>query len=132
MMLTHIDPRYLDTVWPEVSPLLADAVAKNRGECDLSQLRAQIAYGGAQLLVWHEGDDVVSAASIEFKQYPNFRAAHVAYLAGKTSPEFWDAFRDWARKTGASCVESLCGAGEERLFQHYGMETTYRMMRASL
>lgn len=131
-MITHIDPRHLDAVWPEVSPLLAEAVAKNKGECDLSQLRAQIAYGGAQLLVWHEGDDVVSAASIEFKQYPNFRAAHVAYLAGKTSQEFWDAFRDWARKTGASCVECLCAPPQARLFTKYGMAETYRVVRARL
>lgn len=131
-MLTHIDPRYLDAVWPDVAPLLQQAVAKNHGESDLSQLRAQIAYGGAQLIVWHEGDEIIAAASIEFKQYPNFRAAHVAYLAGQSSAEFWEAFKDWARKSGASCVESLCGPAEERLFQHYGMETTYRMMRASL
>jgi hypothetical protein len=131
-MLTHIDPRFLDAVWPEVAPILAKAIAKNNGECDLAQLRAQIAYGGAHLLVWQEGEATIAAASIEFKQYPNFRAAHVAYLAGQTSNDFWGAFRAWAKASGASCVEGWCGEAEERLFKHFGMTPTYRLMRDTL
>ncbi len=131
-MLIHINPHYLDRVWPEVETLLAQAIAKNKGESDLSQLRAQIAYGGAHLLVWQEGNSVVSVVTVEFKQYPNFRSAHVAYMAGSTSDDFWQAFKDWARTSGASNVECLCGEGEERLFHRYGMHTEYHMMRAAL
>jgi len=130
--LTHIDPRFLDVLWPDISALLGRAISKNKGECDLSQLRAQIAYGGAHLLVWQAGETIVAAVTVEFKQYPNFRSAHVAYMAGMTSEEFWQSFRDWARNSGASNVECLCGEGEERLFQRYGMKTVYRMMRTEL
>lgn len=128
-MLTHIDPRYLDKIWPQVDKLLSSAISKNKGESDLSQLRAQIAYGGAQLLVWQE-DDELSVATVEFKQYPNYRSAHVSYLAGKTGEEFWKAFKEWAGQHGASYVECLCGPAEARLYGRFGMTAEYTMMRA--
>lgn len=129
-MLTHINPIHLDTVWPDVAPLLAEAIAKNHGEATLDQVRMQIAYGSAELLV-HE-QDATSIAVVEFKQHPNYRVAHVSYMAGAASEDFWLAFKRWAAASGASQVECLCGPGEERLFARYGMETAYRLMRASL
>jgi hypothetical protein len=131
-MLTHIDRRYLDQVWPAVAPMLAQAVEKNQGEGDLSQLRAQIAYGGAELLVWSVDDEVRGAVTVEFKQYPNYRAAHIAYMGGEHHAEYLDEFKAWARVQGASVLECLCGASHERLFHRYGWQTTYTMMRQSL
>ena len=132
MILTHINPAFLDTVWPDVSQLLGTAIAKNHGEADLGQVRAQIAFGGAQLLVWEGDHPVESVCVVEFKQHANFRSALVAYLAGKTSEEFWSEFKGWAKQHGASQVECLCDRGQEKIFHRYGMETVYRLMRIRL
>lgn len=131
-MLTHIDRRYLDQVWPAVAPILAQAVEKNQGEGDLSQLRAQIAYGGAELLVWSVDDEVRGAVTVEFKQYPNYRAAHIAYMGGEHYAEYLDEFKQWAHQQGASVLECLCGPSQARLFAQQGFTEAYRHMRMSV
>lgn len=130
-MLTHIDRRYLDQVWPSVAPMLAQAVEKNHGENDLAQLRAQIAFGGAHLLIWEAGEER-TAVTVEFKQYANYRTAWVSYMAGVLTPEAFLAFAAWARDKGASKIECLAGESQARLFTKQGFREAYRLMRYEL
>lgn len=130
-MLTHIDPRQLDKVWPTVAPLLSRAIEKNAGECDLSQLRAQIAYGGAQLLVW-EGDGKTVVATVEFQQYPNYRTALLTYVGGEGADGALAELKPWADAHGASKIECWCGPAQARLFARWGFQETHRAMRIDL
>lgn len=132
MSFIHIDPRFLDRVWPEVAPILERAIAQSHGEHTIDQLRAEIAFGGSHLLVQSDGEAVIAAATVQFKQYPNFRTAWVSYLAGKTSDEAWSVLKQWAIDHGASYIESLCGPAQARLFSHYGFEEAYRLVRCKL
>ena len=133
-MLTHIDRRYLDQVWPAVAPLLAQAVEKNHGEGDLAQLRAQVAYGGAELLVWQEKpeDAIRAVATVEWKQYPNYRAAWVSYMSGHEMAGAMGEVREWAKQQGASKIECLCGKAQAKLFEQRGFAEAYRLMRYDL
>lgn len=130
-MITHIDPRFLDVVWPEVSPVLEAAVAENHGEETLDQLRARIAFGGAALLVG-DFNGSRSVAVIEFTQHANFRVAMVNYLAGETSDGAWEEFKSWARGAGASKMECRCRPVLLRLFSRYGFDEVYRVARCEL
>lgn len=130
-MLTHIDRRYLDAVWPTVAPVLQRAVEKNHGENDMAQLRAQIAFGGAHLLVWEAGEERTAVVA-EFKQYANYRTAWVSYMSGALTAEALLAFATWARDMGASKIECLAGEAQARLFTKHGFHEAYRLMRYEL
>jgi hypothetical protein len=132
MPLVHIDPRFLDKVWVEVGPVLAEAVATNKGEHTLDQLRAEIAYGGSHLLVYQVGETVKGAATISFKQYPNYRTAWVSYMAGHDTADALPLLKQWAAEHGASHLECLCGAGQAKLFEQRGFTEAYRLMRCGL
>lgn len=130
--MIHVDPRFLDRVWPKVEAMLATAIAYNHGEHTIDQLRAEIAYGGSNLLVQMDGEDVIAVATVQFKQYPGFRTAWVSYLAGKTSAEAWDRLKAWSSDNGASFIECLCDESHARLFDEYGFKDTYHLMRCEL
>lgn len=132
MPLTHIDPRYLDAVWQTVAPMLAESVVVNRGEEDLSQLRARIAFGGSELLVWESDDGVQGVATVEWKQYPNYRVAFVSNMAGHQTAEALPELCAWAKQHGASKLECMCHGARARLYRQRGFTEDYSVMRYKL
>jgi hypothetical protein len=134
MSLVYVDPRYLDSVWPQVEGLLASAIAKANGETTLSQLRAQIVYGTSFLVVWTEGesDKVISAGAIEFMNFPNYRVAHCSFLSGEYSKESFEALKRWCQEMGASKIQCWGSDAIARLYERYGMEKKYNVLRIDL
>lgn len=130
---THINPIYLDRVWPEVEPLLSRAVAKGRGEIDISQLRADVVRGDVELFVWQDDEGQVETAGIvRFTAYPNYRVAHVSFLGGRYSDESFDMLKTWCRNNGASYIQCWTDDAAGRLYQRYGFEKAYNVMRFKL
>ena len=132
MPLTHIDPRYLDTVWPQVSGQLSRALKTNKGEETLDQVRLKVVQGHYSLLVHTEGDDIETVVIAEFIDHPNTRIAHLAYVAKTISPAGLAAFREWAKTHGASQMQAFCADAQSRLFKRYGFTDTYHVMRVAL
>lgn len=132
-MLTHIDPRFLDAVWPDVADLLDSALKKGDGEMTIDQMKLLVRQGYFQLVLWHEGDEVVSAGVVEPINYPNYRVARAAYLSGRYTEESFAALRDWCRDVlGAVKVECFGSDAIARLYSHYGFEKKYNMLRIDL
>jgi hypothetical protein len=131
-MFSYIDPRYLDAVWPEVSPLLESAVAKGDGELDLAQLRLLVQQNVMQLVVWHEDDKTISAGVVEFINYPNYRVAQCSFLSGRYTAESFDALKAWCASKGASKVQCLGSDAIARLYKNYGFEKRYNVLRIDL
>lgn len=128
----HIDPIYLDTVWPHVEALLFSAVAKAHGEVDISQLRAEIVRGDVILVIWQDDGKVVSAGTVSFINYPNYRVAYVSFLSGRFSEASFSAFKDWCRRCGASKIQCWTDDAIARLYQRYGATKAYNVMRFDL
>lgn len=129
---SHIDPIYLDTVWPHVEALLFSAVAKAHGEVDISQLRAEIGRGDVCLVVWEEGGQVISAGTVTFINYPNYRVAYVSFLSGRFSAESFEALKAWCRSLGASKIQCWTDDAIARLYERYGAVKAYNVMRFDL
>lgn len=131
--LIWIDRCFLDDVWPTVAPLLARAVACNRGEASIDQVRAQVVYGQAELLV-AQGDDgaALGAAIVQFVSHPGYRVANVSYLAGRTSPAMFEELKRWCRSMGASKLQGIGSEATARLWSRYGFEKAYVIVRADL
>lgn len=134
-MLTQISPKQLDGLWPQIAELLAPALACNRGEATLSQVRMQLAYGHAHLLAWSESDPLKGGvAVIEFVQHPNRRIAHISYIGGRgiVRAEVFEHVKAWCKQQGASEIRALCDDAHARLFARQGMTDIYRMVGVAL
>ena len=136
-MLLQVDKAKMDLAWPLAENLLRPALDCNHGEATLDQVRAQLAYGSATLLLWaNDGDEsaVTGAAVVEFIQHPNKRIAHLSYIGGKSivTPEVFSVVASWCRDQGASEVRALCDVAHARLFARTGFSEIYRMVKVSL
>lgn len=131
-MISYIDPRYLDAVWPKVEGLLSDAIKKANGEVTIEQLRLLVLRGDSHLVVWHENDEVVSAGTVEFINYPNYRVAYCSFLSGKYTEESFEALKAWCRDLGATKIQCWGDDAVARLYARYGMEKKYNLLRLDL
>lgn len=131
-MLVHIDPRYLDAVWPHVEALLSEAIDRAHGETDISQLKMEIRQGITELFVWQEADVVITAGTVSFTNYPNYRVANVSYLGGRYTDESFQAMKSWLASLGASHLQCWCDDAAARLYTRYGMRHAYNVMRCEL
>jgi hypothetical protein len=132
MQLVHIDPRFLDKVWDEVGPVLAEAVATNKGEESLEQVRLHVRSKHYDLLVVTEDDAIRSVVVTEFIDFPNLRVAHIAYAAKSLPLEGVELFKQWAEGCGASALQAFCGDAQARLFKRFGFAHAYHVMRLPL
>jgi hypothetical protein len=134
-MLIQIDRKYVDAAWPIAAPMLAPAVALNQGETTLDQLRAQVAFGAATLLVWQENDVPTGAGVIHMEQYPNLRVAHFSYFGGRglVNPRVFEEVKTWCRSQGATELRGYCrDEAHARLYRRAGCDEIYRVMRSTL
>lgn len=134
MSLVAIDRRYIDQAWPFVVDMLKPAVECNHGEATLEQVRSQIAYGDASLLVWQEDQTPTGAAVVEFVQHPNMRVAHISYIGGRSivRQDVFNQVKEWCRSQGASEVRALCDEAHARLFGRTGFTEIYRLVKVTL
>lgn len=134
-MLIHITPRTLDNAWPLAEPMLREAVGLNQGEALLDQVRMQVAFSFAHLLLWQEQGHYTGAGVVEVVQFPNVRVAYLTYLGGRAivNVEVLDAVKAWCREQGASEIRGFCGSeAHVRLYERVGCEEIYRVMRVKL
>lgn len=131
-MLFHATPTMLDRVWKDAAVLLSASVTRTHGEFDLSQAQLLVRGGYMHLLGWKDGEELVSAALVEFVDYPCYRALRVVLYAGKFTCEQQQALVNWANANGASKLELWADAGVRRLFQRRGFEDTYTVMRMDI
>lgn len=132
-MFTHVNPIYLDVIWPKVEALLASAIEKGYGEASLDQLKLLVRRGESHLAIWHENDEIISAGVIDFINYPNYRVAHAGYLSGRHTEESFTALKAWCCDVmGAKKLQCLGSDAITRLYARYGMEKKYNLLRIDL
>lgn len=76
------------------------------------------------------------ACAFEFIYYPNLTAINIIALAGTdldgTAARFFDRMKDFARASGAACIEALCIDGMARMLRKYGFEKASTQVRVML
>lgn len=133
--LTHFDPARLDTVWPEVAPMLNAALSKGEGELDLSQLRLLITARQAELVLVVEDGALVGAIAIEFMQYPNYRVANFIATGGRrlfARAGDVDQLKAWLKERGATKIQGYCPPAVARLWCRLGFHVAYQVVRCDI
>ena len=134
MSLLHVNRKFIDQAWPTAESLLSVAIGCNHGEATLDQVKAQCAFGAAELLLWYEGEACTGVAVIEFVQHPNLRVAHISYIGGRgiVNADVFSEVQTWCRQQGASEIRALCDESHARLFERTGFYEIYRMVKVAL
>lgn len=133
--LTHFDPARLDTVWPEVAPMLNAALSKGEGELDLSQLRLLITARQAELVLVVDEGALVGAIAIEFMQYPNYRVANFIATGGRrlfARAGDVDQLKAWLKERGATKIQGYCPPAVARLWCRLGFHVAYQVVRCDI
>lgn len=90
--------------------------------------------GLAHLIVATRGKPV-GAAAVEFKDYPNFRAANVIAIGGKgmfADQTGFEALARFAKERGASRIEGYCPPAVARLWTKFNFREAYRFVRREI
>lgn len=128
----------VESLWPEVEPLLSRAVDTGYGEFDIKQLHRLLRSMKMRLLVYHGEDSSVDLACVfELVHYPAKTVFRVVLLGGRAAGT--DAFKEWerviepfAREIGASEIEAWCGPAQVRHFRKWGLEPRYTIVTKEL
>jgi hypothetical protein len=117
--------------------MLAVAVAHADEDITLDQLQYRIRRGESILLIWiaDDGELIIGAATVEFKEYPRQRVALVSFVGGDsglTDQSKFDVLAQWCRERGASAIEAWCRPVAARLFEKNGFQQKYIVTRCAL
>ena len=132
--LLTVNPGLLDFCWDEVRPLLARSCAYSE-ECSVDQMRVGILNGQYQLYVIKSGGAVVGVAAVQIVQHPQFKAAHIAALAGKGlvgHPTLLHAFKAEMKAIGCSRLQFVARPSAARLYRQAGLTSDKLFFREAL
>jgi len=123
--------------FPHVRALFERCVNRAvRGEFDADDLLRLAQDGRMFIGVVYDDDNPIMAFAFEFFEYPRMVALNIAAMAGRkvdeAMRELWPTFRQFARLTGADCIQASCHPGMVRMLSRYGFGEIYQVMRSAL
>ena len=129
-----VSPDHIQIVWPKVKDFLKNAMDHSGGEYNLDHLKMFLVQGTQNLLVAvDENNEIYTAATIEWINFPDDRVAFISAIGGKTYRKDLEALCDWAKTNGATVVRGAAFDSVARLWKiKYGFEKTYVMVEKRL
>lgn len=120
--------------WNDVAPLLASAMVHVDGEYTLDQLKVMLVDGKQTLLVLvDEDNNIQTAFTIEWINYPNDRVAFLTAIGGKTDLNAFNQFKDWVRASGGTKIQGATFESVARLWKmKLGFKHKYTIMEYAL
>jgi hypothetical protein len=110
----QVRPEDLSDVWRQVEPWIAQSVAVNQGDENLTDVL--IALARAQYALWHEPNYFAAVSRIE--RWPRQTVGTIVYLGGKDLSVIELAFEEakmFAKKNGIDVIRVFGRPGWERL-----------------
>lgn len=128
MLILKIVPQtHVQQTWESVEGLLASAMVHSAGEYNLDQLKVMLVEGRQVLLVLvDENNQIQTAFTVEWINYPNHRVAFITGIGGKTSVEAFNQLKDWVKANGGTKVQGAAFESVARLWKRkLGFENRY-------
>lgn len=136
MNIQLVPHTHIDIVWPVVGPMLAKACTEKAscGEFTTDQVRMAIVEKHRHLFIAVEDEKIEGAATVEFINYPNMRAAFIGSLGGKgiVTEQMFNAVKEWCKEMGASEIRAYVKGPQARLYSRVGMEPIYYVVGAKI
>lgn len=128
MLTLKIVPNtHIQQTWTEVQEMLSDALQHSAGEYDIHDLKVMLVKDMQTLLVCVDEENIIRCAlTIEWINHPNDRIAFITAIGGKTCPNAWKEFIDWAKANGGTKIQGAAYESVARLWKRkYGFENIY-------
>ena len=127
-----ITPDNVTTIWPQIEPLIADALKHDYDGMTTRQVLGRVLMMELTLLVVAKADEIVAAVTLEQAQRQH-TICHCMTFAGSDMSEWCDEFmavwKQIARQTGARYLSIKGRRGWERYAaKHYGFKHAYTQM----
>lgn len=130
MLISIVNPEFVERAWPYCEKNLAVAVDKAHGELTLEDAKSACLRGDMQLwLVYDSTPEFYGAAVTQIVSYPQFDAMRVVLLGGKQF-DAWKKQLDAelckaATKVGCKRMEAFGRTGFVRSLQGVGYDKLY-------
>lgn len=124
-------PAEVERCWEHLAPLLQKALAYTNGELTVDALRPTLHF----VIRNCRTGDVVLALCVERIVYPNYECCQIVAIGGRGAVRHawaFDAFIEWAKRTGARYVQGWAHPAVARLWRRLGGKVTYQMVRKEL
>ena len=120
--------------WSDVEPLLAKAMPHVGGEYNLEQLKVLLVEGKQKLLVLvDEHNEIKTAFTVSFIDYPNDRIAFLTAIGGRTDLNAFNQFKDWSKLNGCTKIQGATFQSVARLWKSkLGFTEKYTIMEFSI
>jgi hypothetical protein len=137
MNIQHVPVDFVNQVWPQVEGYIQAAIEQQTGERDytLDQVRTLVATGQWLLVVASgENKEIKGAATINFSNRPNHRAAFITYIGGRliTNPGTFEQLCAITKSFGATCIEGAVNEAVARLWRRYGFKDKYSIVGVTI
>lgn len=119
--LEGIPPEALFEVWPQVGPMLAEAINRDTGSLGLEDVFKRLVNKYMQLWVYLDGD-IKACCVTQIDNRSSGRVCTLYYLSGGYMNEwlrFEDKLADWAKSHGCVALEGMGRPGWERVLKDW-------------
>lgn len=134
MKIQHVDPAYVNQIWPKVADFI-EAALEFQTDYTLEHAQVYLSSGQWTLIVAvAEDNSIRGAAVVQFFNRPADRVAFVIAMGGKliSSQDTYLQFKDILRAFGATYIEGAARESIARLWSRYGFEEKYRIVGAKI
>jgi hypothetical protein len=115
----QVEPQHLSDAWAKVEPWIAQSVAVNQGDENVTDVLIALARG--QYALWHEPGKFAAVSRIE--RWPRQTVGTIVYLGGKDLQAIEDAFEEAKMFAKANKIDVI------RVFGRVGWERLLGMKR---
>lgn len=112
-----VQAQYVAPIWEQVAPLIGRALARNRGEYTVDDIRRMIESRDMQLWVYGAGGKVRAAAVTEILSFPRRTVCNVVLCAGACRAGWRQAaarMEEWAKAQGCAEIKAIGRRGWAR------------------
>ena len=132
--LRIVPSTHIQQTWHEVESMLDRALAHSAGEYNLDQLKLMLVDGKQVLLVLvNDNNEIETAFTVEWINYPNHRIAFLTAIGGKTDINAFNQFKEWVKVNGGTKIQGAAFESVARLWKKkLGFENRYIIVEYAL
>ena len=132
--LRIVPSSHIQQTWHEVESMLDKALAHSAGEYNLDQLKLMLVDGKQVLLVLvNDNNEIETAFTVEWINYPNHRIAFLTAIGGKTDINAFNQFKEWVKVNGGTKIQGAAFESVARLWKKkLGFENRYIIVEYAL
>ena len=135
MNIYHVEPQFVQQVWPDVEWYIQNALMHSGGEYTAEQLKVLVVRKEQFLIIGVKEDEIVGAATVQFIDYPNYRVAFITTIGGRliSTKDNFEQLCQWCKANGATKIQGAARESIERLWKKlFNFERRYAIVEKNI